>query len=99
MYSNKRKRLLILYHEACEQFVDRKVMLQRMADGEDPHGEYIKFYNQMLNADAVEHEFVERFWDKGTKLREYTTISDNLLEDFIGMVMDNLTCKTQENNV
>lgn len=99
MYSNNRKRLLVLYDEACEQFVERDTMLQRMAEGKDPHADYIKFYNRMLDPDAVEHEFVDRFWTKSAALHEYASISDRFLETFVRIVMENLTCKTQDNIV
>lgn len=94
MYSVNRKRLLVLYDEACRQFVDRELMLQRIAEGQDPHADYIKFYNRMLDADAVEHDFVDRFWCNSKSLNEYVALDNKFLEAFVRMVMENLTCKT-----
>lgn len=94
MFSNNRKRLLVLYDEACRQFVDREQMLKRMSEGQDPHSDYVKFFNRMLDADAVEHEFVDRFWNNSQSLNEYVSLETEFLETFVRMVMENLTCKT-----
>jgi hypothetical protein len=99
MYSSNRKRLLVLYDEACVQFVDRDLMLNKIAEGQDPHGDYVKFYNMMLDPDIMEQEFFERFWGERHNLEKYATISDKFLETFVRIMMENLTCKTRENIV
>lgn len=96
MFSNNRKRLLVLYDEACNQFLDRQLMLQRMAEGKDPHKEYIQFFERMLDSDAAEHEFVDRFWHNSAALSEYAALETKFLEAFVRMVMENITCKTQD---
>jgi hypothetical protein len=99
MFSNKRKRLLVLYDEGINRFVDRRKMMAEIQRGLDPHHEYVRFYQRMEDPDLVEEEFVDRFWNRATALTEYTSMPDQTLSTFVDMLAEKLACKTQENNV
>lgn len=99
MFSNKRKRLIVLYDEGTKRFVDRRKMLQEMSNGVDPHHEFARFYQRMQDPDLVEEEFVDRFWNRAHALQECLSISEEAMNAFVDMLAEKLSCKTQENIV
>lgn len=94
MFSQKRKRLIVLYDEACKQFVDRRKMLKAIANGKDPHGDFINFFEETKDSDLVDAEYADRSWRDKKEFVQYEQLSDKYLEAFIDMLMKNLTCET-----
>ena len=96
MFSNKRKKLVLLYDEACRQFSDREAMQMCVMAGHNPHKDFMDFFEQLRDPDFLEEEFVQRFWSNPRNFRDSSNASDQTLEKYVEMVLESCYCKTQE---